>query len=141
MLRPICLGTHVWEPLFGNPCLGFHTFFDMVEDNWNTEQKAYYIFEELYVPRSSYGLSIKNLKAAVGEDVKLTLLSTSSCYPGGGSITPDLNITTLTAIDPIAGSVSCEGSASLERKRGAILPQLSNIVFVPKVHHYVHLRM
>ena len=64
-------------------------------------------------------LNFKNLKAAIGENVKVTLLSTS-CYSGGWSITPDLNITTLTAAGPMTKSESWGGSASLGRKCGSI---------------------
>ena len=66
-----------------------------------------------------YYLNYSNLKNAIGQDVQVTLLSTS-CYSGGWSVNPDLNITMLTAAAPDVQSESWGGSASLGRRSGSI---------------------
>lgn len=65
-------------------------------------------------------LKISNLRSAIGGDsLAVTLLSTS-CYSGGWSISPELNITTMAAAGPDAQSISWAASASLGRMCGSI---------------------
>lgn len=65
-------------------------------------------------------LKISNLRSAIGGDsLAVTLLSTS-CYSGGWSISPELNISTMAAAGPNAQSISWAASASLGRMCGSI---------------------
>lgn len=65
-------------------------------------------------------LKISNLRSAIGgDDLAVTLLSTS-CYSGGWSISPELNITTMAAAGPNSQSISWAARASLGRMCGSI---------------------
>ncbi|PGH32040.1 hypothetical protein GX50_05165 [[Emmonsia] crescens] len=65
-------------------------------------------------------LKISNLRRVIGgPGVSVTLLSTS-CYSGGWSTTPELNISTMTAAGPENEGISWPVSASLDRACGSM---------------------
>lgn len=65
-------------------------------------------------------LKISNLRSTIGGDgLAVTFLATS-CYSGGWSISPELNMTTIAAAGPNAESLSWAASASLGRMCGSI---------------------